>query len=66
MKISYKLNARGQVILKSLQKITDKQLKTMSDSELKKINLYRDFVGGCFTAKFYPIDYKKYLKEQLS
>ncbi len=60
MKISFKLSAKGSIILNTLQGITDKQLKKMSDAQLKEIYLYRSHEGGCNQEKFYPIDHTKY------
>ena len=52
--ITYNLNHDGSVILRSLRGITDKQLKRMSDDELKAIGLFKTLRGK--NEKFFPND----------
>jgi hypothetical protein len=52
--ITYNLNHDGSVILRSLRGITDKQLKRMSDDELRAIGLFKTLRGK--DEKFFPND----------
>lgn len=52
--ITYRLNRDGSVILQSLRGITDKQLKRMSDDELRAIGLFKTLIG--VNEKFFPTD----------
>ena len=52
--ITYNLNHDGSVILRSLRGITDKQLKRMSEDELKAIGLFKTLRGK--DEKFFPND----------
>ena len=53
-KITYRLNNDGSVVLRSLRGITDKQLKRMSDDELRAIGLFKTLRGK--DEKFFPND----------
>jgi hypothetical protein len=52
--ITYNLNHDGSVILRSLRGITGKELKRMSDDELKAIGLFKTLIGK--DEKFFPTD----------
>ena len=53
-KITYRLNNDGSVVLRSLRGITDKELKRMSNDELKEIGLFKTLMGK--DKKFFPVD----------
>ena len=53
-KITYRLNNDGSVILRSLRGITDKELKRMSNDELRAIGFFKTLRGK--DEKFFPND----------
>ena len=53
-KITYQLNRDGALVLRSLRGITLKDLKRLSDAELKAIGLFRTLIG--VDEKFFPLD----------
>ena len=53
LKITYKRNPDGSLMLKSIRGITEKDFKKLSDGELKALGLYRESKG--VTTKYWEI-----------
>jgi len=54
LKITYKRNPDGSLMLKSIRGITEKDFKKLSDGELKALGLYRESKG--LTTKYWEIN----------